>query len=135
MGSKIQNTGTESFFSKVAELLKQARKSIVTSVNRTMVLTYFEVGRMIVEEEQSGKERAEYGEKLIPELSERLLSEFGKGFSVTNLKQMRSFYLLYSKGQTLSDEFKLSWSHYLILMRIENINESSRLCAFAREKK
>jgi hypothetical protein len=134
MGSKIQNTGTESFFSKVAELLKQARKSIVTSVNRTMVLTYFEVGRMIVEEEQSGKERAEYGEKLIPELSERLLSEFGKGFSVTNLKQMRSFYLLYSKGQTLSDEFKLSWSHYLILMRIENINESSRLCAFAREK-
>ena len=134
MTDKIQNTGTESFFNKVAELLKQARKSIVTSVNNTMVITYFELGRMIVEEEQSGKERAEYGEKLIPELSERLLSEFGKGFSITNLKQMRSFYLTYSKGQTLSDEFKLSWSHYLILMRIENIKESLRLCAFARIK-
>lgn len=123
MISNIQNTSTESFFNKVAELLKQARKSVVISVNRTMVLTYFEIGRMIVEEEQSGKQRAEYGEKLIQELSERLLSEFGKGFSITNLKQMRSFYLTYSKGQTLSDEFKLSWSHYLMLMRIENENE------------
>lgn len=119
----IQNKNNESFFSKVAELLKQARKSVVTSVNRTMVLTYFEIGRMIVEEEQSGKERAEYGNKLLSELSHRLSNEFGKGFSVTNLQQMRNFYLVYQKQQTLSVKFDLSWSHYLILMRIENENE------------
>jgi predicted nuclease of restriction endonuclease-like (RecB) superfamily len=88
-----------------------------------MVQTYFEIGKMIVEEEQKGKERAEYGQQLIEELSIRLLNEFGKGFSSTNIKQMRSFYLTYSKGQTVSDEFNLSWSHYLKLMRIDDENE------------
>jgi hypothetical protein len=77
-------------------------------------------------EEQNGNERAEYGSQLLTELSQNLLNEFGKGFSVTNLKQMRQFYSVYSKfvriekGQTVSDEFKLSWSHYLKLMRIDN---------------
>lgn len=88
-----------------------------------MVLTYFEIGRMIVEEEQKGKDRAEYGQQLINELSNRLSTEFGKGFSPTNIKQMRSFFLIYSKGQTVSDEFNLSWSHYLKLMRIKDENE------------
>jgi hypothetical protein len=86
---------------------------------------------MIVEEEQAGKERAEYGEKLISELSKRLSTEFGRGFSVTNLQQMRNFYLVYEKQQTLSVKFKLSWSHYLKLLRIDNENKSLRLCAFA----
>jgi hypothetical protein len=131
MPEKIQNISTESFFNKVAEVLKQARKSIVTSVNSTMVHTYFEIGKMIVEEEQAGKERAEYGEKLISELSKRLSTEFGRGFSVTNLQQMRNFYLVYEKQQTLSVKFKLSWSHYLKLLRIDNENKSLRLCAFA----
>ena len=88
-----------------------------------MTKTYFLIGKRIVEEEQNGNERAEYGEELIKNLSLRLSKEFGKGFSKTNLKQMKSFYLAYGKGQTVSDQFKLSWSHYLILMRIENINE------------
>ena len=88
-----------------------------------MVLTYFEIGKMIVEEEQKGKNRAEYGQQLISELSQRLLKEFGQGFSSTNIKQMRSFYLIYSKGQTVSDEFNLSWSHYLKLMRIDDEHE------------
>ena len=78
---------------------------------------------MIVEEEQNGKSKAEYGQNLIPELSQKLTTEFGKGFSTTNLKQMRTFYLTYSKGQTVSDEFRLSWSHYLMLMRIDNVEE------------
>ena len=119
----IQNKNNESFFNKIAELLKQARKSVVTSVNRTMVLTYFEIGRMIIEEEQSGKERAVYGNKLLSELSHRLSNECGKGFAVTNLQQMRNLYLVYQKQQTLSVKFDLSWSHYLMLMRIENENE------------
>ena len=111
------------FYNRVAELLKEARKSVVQAVNKTMVYTYFEIGRMIVEEEQNGKERAEYGKQILKELSKRLNTEFGKGFSQRNLEQMRQFYLIYSKTQTLSAEFNLSWSHYLKLMRIENEEE------------
>jgi predicted nuclease of restriction endonuclease-like (RecB) superfamily len=111
------------FYSRIADLLKLARKTVVQSVNKTIVDTYFEIGRLIVEEEQNGKSKAEYGQNLIPELSNKLTTEFGKGFSTTNLKQMRTFYLTYSKGQTVSDEFRLSWSHYLMLMRIDNVEE------------
>ena len=113
----------ENLYYKVSELLKQAQSNVVQTVNKTMVTTYFEIGRMIVEEEQKGKERAEYAQQLINELSYKLSTEFGKGFSPTNIKQMRSFYLIYSKGQTVSDEFNLSWSHYLKLMRIDDENE------------
>lgn len=104
-----------------------------------MVLTYFEIGRLIVEDEQKGKERAEYGKSTLNELSQRLTKEFGKGFSVRNLEQMRKFYVVYSKSQTLSansetekyatllrkseNPFKLSWSHYLQLIKIENEEE------------
>ncbi len=113
----------DGFYSRILDLLKTARKTVVQSVNRTIVDTYFEIGRLIVEEEQNGKSKAEYGQNLIPELSQKLTIEFGKGFSTTNLKQMRTFYLTYSKGQTVSDEFRLSWSHYLMLMRIDNVEE------------
>ena len=113
----------DSFYSRIADLLKIARKTVVLSVNKTIVDTYFEIGRLIVEEEQNGRSKAEYGQNLISELSQKLTTEFGKGFSSTNLKQMRTFYLIYSKGQTVSDEFKLSWSHYLMLMRIDNVEE------------
>ncbi len=122
--SNIEKSNNK-FYNKVVELLKEARKSVVKTVNKTMVLTYFEIGKIIVEEEQKGKSRAEYGTELLKELSKRLLQEFGRGFSVTNLKQMRQFYLTYEKGQTLSDEFNLSWSHYLTLMRIDNSEERS----------
>ena len=144
-----------SFYSQIVDLLQTARKNVVQAVNQTMVITYFEIGRMIVEEEQNGEARADYGKHLIQELSKVLNNEFGQGFSVTNLKQMRQFYITYSKSQTLSgqfgkspeplitktpdqnseimfrdfrlakdqtvsDIFQLSWSHYLILMRIDN---------------
>ena len=108
---------------KVIDLLNKARTEIVSNVNKTMVYTYYEIDRIIIEEEQKGKERAGYGQQLIEELSEKLTKEFGKGFSATNIKQMRSFYNIYSKGQTVSDEFNLSWSHYLKLMRIDDVNE------------
>jgi len=113
----------DSFYSKILDLLKSAHKTVYQSVNSTMVETYYKIGKLIVDEEQQGKEKAKYGKNLINELSERLSDEFGKGFSATNLKQMRSFYLTYSKGQTASDEFRLSWSHYLKLMRIDDENE------------
>ena len=86
--SELKKVNTE-FYNKVVELLKEARNSVVRTINKTMVYTYFEIGRTIVEEEQKGKERAEYGKQIIKELSKRLTREFGKGFSTTNLKQMR----------------------------------------------
>ena len=121
------------FYNKIAVLLKLARNNVVQAVNKTMVYTYFEIGRMIVEEEQGGEKRAKYGKKLLKELSERLIAEFGRGFSVSNLQQMKNFYLVYGKQQALSVDsevhrdkdvkFNLSWSHYLLLMRIENTDE------------
>lgn len=128
----------KNFLQDISELLDSARKQAKTAVNLSMVYAYYEIGRRIYEEEQQGKERADYGKYLLKELSEYLLKRFGKGFSVTNLKQMRKFYLTYVDdqiGQTVSDQFKnlptvssgrkffLSWSHYLKLMRISNIDE------------
>jgi hypothetical protein len=116
-------------------MLQAARNSVVRAVNQTMVLTYYKIGERIVEEEQNGKDRAEYGKSLLLGLSNVLTKEFGKGFSVTNIQQMRNFYLAYEKQQTLSVKsekaikqtasviFNLSWSHYLILVRIENEDE------------
>ncbi|VAX28783.1 FIG074102: hypothetical protein [hydrothermal vent metagenome] len=131
--TEIEKNRNSDFYQKVAELLNNARKNVVQTINKTMVYTYFEIGKMIVEEEQKGKERAEYGKQVIKELSKRLIAEFGKGFSVRNLEQMRMFYLKYGKTQTLSaelktsnneiPEFKLSWSHYLFLMGLDDINE------------
>lgn len=129
----MATSSTNTLIDKITALLIEARQKVVHTVNHTMVLTYFEIGKMIVEEEQMGKERAGYGTKLLSSLSVKLIKKFGKGFSATNLKQMRQFYLIYSKqsdqlpdlhkSQTLSDEFKLSWSHYLKLMRIDDIHE------------
>ena len=108
-------------YKEIHELLSKARQNIISNINSTMTKTYFLIGKRIVEEEQNGNKRAEYGKNLIKILSEKLTKEFGKGFSETNLEQMRKFYVRYSIPQTLSAEFKLSWSHYLILMRIEDI--------------
>ena len=124
----IKQNNQADFFNKVANLLKKARRSIVKTINKTMVYTYFEIGRMIVEEEQNGEERAKYGKQILKELSNRLNVEFGKGFSVDNLENMRKFYLKYSISETLSrkseiPDFQLGWSHYLKLIRIDDDNE------------
>ena len=109
-------------YQEIHDLLHKARQDIISNVNYTMTKTYFLIGKRIVEEEQDGNRRAEYGKKLMKTLSEKLTKEFGRGFSQRNLEQMRTFYLRYSISQTVSAEFKLSWSHYLILMRIEDID-------------
>ena len=114
---------SHNLISEVKELLHQARQQTVRQVNQTMVLTYFEIGRKIVKEEQGGSKRAEYGKGLLKELSKALTEDFSKGFSVDNLQNMRSFYLVYSKYETLSSNFKLSWSHYLKLIRISDEHE------------
>jgi len=110
------------FYKQVAELLAQARKYAKRELDNTIAITYFQVGRMIVEREQKGQKRAQYGTKLLKGLSEYLTERHGKGFSVVNLQNIRKFYLIYSiqKKQTLSVKFNLSWSHYQILIRIED---------------
>jgi len=135
---EIEKTDTD-FYNKISDLLKEARKSVVRTINKTMVLTYFEIGQIIVEEEQKGKSKAEYGKKVLKGLSKRLTKEFGKGFSVDNLENMRRFYLTYSISETssrkskdkkseivsriLKIDFKLSWSHYLFLSKIDSKEE------------
>ena len=111
-------------YQEIHDLLHKARQNIISNINSTMTKTYFLIGKRIVEEEQNGNKRAEYGKKLMKTLSEKLTKEFGKGFSETNLEQMRKFFKVYGIPQTLSEEFQfnLSWSHYLILMRIKDIN-------------
>jgi len=81
----------QNFINQIKDLLLSARQQIVRQVNQTMVYTYFEIGRMIVEEEQRGKERAEYGKNLLIDLSKELTKEFGKGFSVDNLELSNIF--------------------------------------------
>ncbi|WP_269224617.1 PDDEXK nuclease domain-containing protein [Flavobacterium sp. IMCC34518] len=144
MSENLQN---KVLFSQVVELLQNARQQVLRTVNSTMVYTYFEIGRMIVEEEQNGKDRAEYGKQLLKGLSQQLTKEFGKGFSVENLDRMRKFYKIYSisssvmtksqiqisesltgefkdeKTQSPISFFKLTWTHYVFLMRIDDLNE------------
>ncbi len=156
----MSNLQSHELILNISALLDNARKKVVSTVNQTMVITYFEIGRMIVVDEQQGKNRAEYGKAILKDLSLHLTERFGKGFSETNLRQMRNFYDLYSqfkvtekkgKYQTLPAEFQLhdnqpnenssnlltnlnispkntfnfnlSWSHYLKLMIIKNIEE------------
>ena len=110
-------------YQEIKELLYSAKNRVYQTINNTMTQTYFQIGKRIVEEEQGGETRAEYGSALLKNLSSELIKEFGKGYSEQNLKNMRQFYLIYQKRQTVSSEFKLSWSHYIFLTRIENINE------------
>jgi predicted nuclease of restriction endonuclease-like (RecB) superfamily len=102
----------------VRNLLNHTRTKLQQTVNHTMVKTYWEVGQLIVEHEQQGEKRAGYGQQQIKALSKQLKEEFGKGFNERNLRNMRSFYLLYPIWQTVSA--KLSWSHYCVLLRVEN---------------
>ena len=111
------------FYTAVKELLHNARNKVYQTINSTMTQTYWEIGRRIVEEEQSGEDRAEYGKSLLKALSYQLTQEFGRGFSVDNLEKMRKFYLVYPNSETVSRKFKLSWSHYIFLTRISNENE------------
>lgn len=144
MSDGLQN---KVIFQQVVELLQNARQQVLRTVNSTMTITYFEIGRIIVEEEQNGKDRAEYGKQLLKDLSKQLTKEFGRGFSIDNLENMRKLFLTFSKSETLSrileiqkpqslteefnkpnyqtlaSFFKLTFSHYIFLMRIEDEKE------------
>lgn len=102
----------------IRHLILSGRTQVVTAVNVAMVSTYWAIGQRIVEEEQKGQARAEYGAYLLQELSQVLTQEFGKGFHVRNLQMIRKFYLTFPIANTLCSQ--LSWSHYRLLLRLEN---------------
>ena len=101
----MDNIQNENFYNKVIELFQNAKKNLSVAVNMTMVYSYYEAGRMIIEEEQDGKERASYGKYILKELSERLTQKFGRGYSYDNLKLMRKFYLVILKTQLGKQRF------------------------------
>jgi predicted nuclease of restriction endonuclease-like (RecB) superfamily len=159
---------TKAFVEEIRELIVSARATVKKGVDLVQVHTNFEIGRRIVEQEQKGKDRAEYGKEVVKALAERLTAEFGRGFSQTNLKLMRQFYVQNEhrigrsptgqlpifqslsgkagrgeKGQSLTDQstiaqsltaelapssprpFSLSWTHYVFLLSVKNLDERS----------
>lgn len=120
---KNQLTPNNSMILEIRELLENARKNVAQQVNTQLLTTYWNIGRIIVEYEQQNQIRADYGKQTLRELSKELTREFGKGFSRSNLQNMRAFYLAYEKCQTVSG--KLSWSHYCELLSITDENKRS----------
>ncbi len=157
MSTEITKELNTSLYTRIAEIIEAARCHVARTANLAMVTCYYQIGRMIVEDEQKGKHRAGYGEKTLQTLSDRLTERFGKGFSYRNLRLFRQFYQTYSptigngksviaklpdggetqiwqsaiaKSQTAEESlgneklplpsFRLSWSHYLQLLRVED---------------
>ncbi|MBA3924129.1 MAG: DUF1016 domain-containing protein, partial [Nostocaceae cyanobacterium] len=130
--SNLTTDPYEAVLAEVSEMLEAARSEVARAVNTLMTATYWELGRRIVELEQHGAERAEYGKQIVERLAQDLSPKFGRGFKKSNLFQMRSFYLTYpdaaqsSSGetasifQTLSGKFPLPWSHYVKLLPVKN---------------
>ncbi len=128
--------GENELFAHVSALIEQSRQQVAKAVNTAMVYTYYGVGRYIVEFEQGGEKRAEYGKGVLKRLSERLTEKYGNGWSEETLKKCRKFYQIYKIGSTSQTQslgttelvhsvdqmynFTLSWNHYQILMRIDN---------------
>ncbi len=110
--------GYNELITTVGVLLEEARKKVYIEINSVLVKTYWEIGKQIVEFEQQGEQKAEYGSGLLDRLSADLKLRYGKGFSRRNLLTMRTLYLRYKKWQTLSA--KLGWSHYLELLELDN---------------
>mgnify|MGYP006099950867 CR=1 FL=1 len=107
-----------SLITDIQQIINQARTQVKQAVNHAMVQAYWHIGQLIVEQEQQGAQRAEYGKAQLQQLSEQLTTDFGKGFDITNLRNMRRFYQTFPIRETVSLE--LSWSHYNVLARIES---------------
>ena len=142
---EIQLQRVDALFDKIAAVIDKARQMIVTTVNTAEVYTKYEIGRYIIEDEQEGHYRAQYGKAVLSVLSTKLTERFGRGWSVDTLEQTRKLYITYSNSATMlrnledpteisetlsrkseySPRFTLSWSHYLVLLRVEDSNARS----------
>lgn len=136
--AKTKTTADSALFKEIRALIMASRNAVVRNINAVQVMTSFEIGRRIVEHEQQGENRAEYGKALLKALSNSLTAEFGKGFSRSNLQNMRNFYVTYrnrlpekcqmpsgksgviEKTKGLSEKFSLSWSQYVFLIGIKD---------------
>lgn len=107
----------DSLFQSVKEIIRQSREKVFRIANSTLLLTYWQIGKLIVEDEQEGKERAEYGKQTLKNLSKKLSLEFGKGFDYTNLSNMRKFYKAFPIIDAVRQQ--LSWTHYRLLLKID----------------
>ncbi|MEM1312557.1 MAG: PDDEXK nuclease domain-containing protein [Patescibacteria group bacterium] len=123
LNQEIDSSINNKLYQRVASIIELGRVEATQAIYNVMTKSYYSVGKEIVEEEQKGLGRAEYGKELLKNLSQRLTQKYGRGFSVSNLKEMREFYVIYSKGQTVSVQFKLSFSHYVLLT---TLHESER---------
>ena len=117
------NSSFVNLYLNIRNILADARVSSYRAVNFAMVSAYWNIGKLIVEDEQNGNKRAEYGKAVLEELSKKLTTDFGKGFDVSNLRYMRLFYKTFPICDTLRHE--LTWSHYRMLLRVKN--EAARL--------
>lgn len=115
--SHLPERSIEPLYVSVKEIIENARNAAYRAVNFAMIQAYWNIGRLIVEEEQSGKQKAIYGTELIYTLSSRLTKEYGKGYTETNLKYMRQFYITFKKSHAVRDE--LTWTHYRLLLKVE----------------
>ena len=107
----------QNFYDEIKNILTTAKNKVYQTANFAMVEAYWNIEKSIIEE-QGTNEKAEYGTGLLKELSKQMTQDFGKGFTVANLKNMRQFYLTFPNGYALRSE--LSWTHYRLLMRVEN---------------
>jgi hypothetical protein len=116
----LPNTEIETLHQRIVNTIAQAQKTTFIAVNTAMVTLYWEIGRMIVEQEQQGASRANYGDYLIVALAKRLKTEFGSGYSAANLRNFRQFFVQFPIRYAVRSE--LTWTHYRLLMRVENPN-------------
>lgn len=108
----------EDIYSEIKETLLSSRNQAYSAVNFTMVQAYWQIGRIIVEHEQDGNMRADYGKSILQKLSARLTEDFGKGFSVRTLQQMKKFYVMFPNTNALRSQ--LTWTHYRLLLSVED---------------
>ena len=112
---------SNNYINEIKKILKNARQKAYTAVNSAMVEAYWKIGRRIVEEEQSGRERAEYGKEIIKNLSKELTEEFGKGFGERNIRNIRQFYVLFSDYEKWKSVIsKLTWTHIQKVLRVSD---------------
>lgn len=135
----MDQLSNSTLFNSIKVFIEESRRSVVRHVNTVMVYTYYNIGKIIVEHEQGGEERASYSQETLKQLSIKLTKEYGKGYSVDNLEKFRKFYIIYHTKisesvvrkslelsfSTFQDAFKLSWTHYFHLLKIQDDQERS----------
>lgn len=109
---------TQKLYNNIKQVIEESRSKAYRAANIAMVQAYWYIGKLIVEEEQNGKQRADYGKTLLKELSQQLSTDYGKGFDESNLRHMRNFYIINPKQDALRPE--LSWTHYRLLLKVES---------------